>query len=234
VENHVPHIRVGILIIGLIIFFFILPETIRLVFWSALQANRFISVMLFIFGVIMISLIWSAGQKLDTWVFFIFNMQSIPPRWLDRLMLGFTQLGSGAASMMLAGIFYFVNRIVAYELIFGTLTLWLLVELLKFAVRRSRPFLSLAEARIVGLKARGRSFPSGHTSQAFFAATLLAQYYQFSWWIVIGLYLLALLVGITRIYIGAHYPRDVLAGAMLGSVWGLLGGILEGYWLMGV
>jgi PAP2 superfamily len=35
-------------------------------------------------------------------------------------------------------------------------------------------------------------------------------------------------VGITRIYVGAHYPRDVLAGAILGSAWGLLGGSSTG------
>jgi membrane-associated phospholipid phosphatase len=41
------------------------------------------------------------------------------------------------------------------------------------------------------------------------------------------LYTIAFLVGITRMYIGAHYPRDVLAGAILGSIWGLLGVILN-------
>jgi membrane-associated phospholipid phosphatase len=35
-------------------------------------------------------------------------------------------------------------------------------------------------------------------------------------------------------YVGAHYPRDVLAGAILGSAWGLLGGIVFGYVLIRV
>jgi membrane-associated phospholipid phosphatase len=43
-----------------------------------------------------------------------------------------------------------------------------------------------------------------------------------------------LLVGITRMYVGAHYPRDVLAGAILGSAWGLLGVLVDGYVLNGI
>jgi len=36
-------------------------------------------------------------------------------------------------------------------------------------------------------------------------------------------------VGVTRMYVGAHYPRDVVAGAILGSAWGLLAGLVFGY-----
>ena len=46
-------------------------------------------------------------------------------------------------------------------------------------------------------------------------------------WAALGLYLLAVMVGITRVYVGAHYPRDVLAGALLGVLWGLLGGVID-------
>ncbi len=127
-------------------------------------------------------------------------------------------------------ILYFAgDRLLAYELILGTLTLWLVVELVKLLVRRRRPFIRLSQARIVGRRAGGRSFPSGHTSQAFFMATLVAGYFHAGVWAVCLLYASALLVGITRLYVGAHYPRDMLAGAILGSAWGLLGGIIGGY-----
>jgi membrane-associated phospholipid phosphatase len=112
------------------------------------------------------------------------------------------------------------------------LTLWLAVVLVKAIVRRSRPFISLTQARIVGYRARGRSFPSGHTSQSFFIATLMVQHIHTSVWLAILLYAIALLVGLTRMYVGAHYPRDVLAGAIMGSAWGLLGAIVEGYVLL--
>ena len=43
----------------------------------------------------------------------------------------------------------------------------------------------------------------------------------------IALYAVAALVGFTRIYVGAHYPRDVIAGIVLGSVWGILATLLD-------
>ena len=60
-------------------------------------------------------------------------------------------------------------------------------------------------------------------------ATLVARTFHAGLWAVCGLYAIALIVGVTRMYVGAHYPRDVLAGAILGSAWGLLGGMAYGY-----
>ena len=46
----------------------------------------------------------------------------------------------------------------------------------------------------------------------------------------VALYAVALLVGFTRIYVGAHDPRDVIGGAVLGSVWGILATFVDPYW----
>ena len=186
--------------------------------------------MLLVFSLLAISLVWSAGQRLDAWAFLVFNVRGARPIWLDRVMSGFTQIGSGYTALGIALLFFLAgDRLLAYELILGTITLWLVVELLKFVMHRSRPYIRLTQARIVGYRAIGRSFPSGHTSQAFFLATLITQHFHPSGWVVVLLYAAALMVGITRMYVGAHYPRDVLAGAILGSAWGLLGAIVDGY-----
>jgi membrane-associated phospholipid phosphatase len=146
------------------------------------------------------------------------------------MMLAFTQIGSGLGALAIGLILFFASdRLVTYEFILGSITLWLLVELVKALVRRSRPSSRVTQARIVGLRAIGRSFPSGYTSQAFFTATLLAPYFHAGGWIAFLLYAIALLVGITRMYVGAHYPRDVLAGVLLSSAWGLLGALVNGY-----
>jgi membrane-associated phospholipid phosphatase len=65
-------------------------------------------------------------------------------------------------------------------------------------------------------------------------ATLMARHFHSSVWVVCLLYPAALLVAITRIYVGAHYPRDVFAGAILGSAWGILGAIVYGSLLNGI
>jgi membrane-associated phospholipid phosphatase len=223
-SHHQPYVRLVILASVLSLFLTFLPSYIRGYFWDTLVTNRLLEGMILFFCLVAISLVWSTGQKIDSGVFLLFNLREYQPIWLDRLMLAFTQIGSGFFVLGIALLFFWTNsRILAYELALGTLMLWLVVELLKFMIQRPRPFISMANARIVGYRAGGRSFPSGHTSQAFFLASLLSQHFHSSIGVVFLLYLIAFLVGITRMYVGAHYPRDVLAGAILGSAWGLMG-----------
>jgi membrane-associated phospholipid phosphatase len=230
VKRNRPATWLAAITIVLIVSLILLPADIRTIFWHSLQSQAILVSMLLIFSLVAISLVWSTGQKLDAWVFLAFNVRGARPLWLDRIMLVFTQLGNGLTSLVIAGILFLTSeRILAYELILGTLTLWLVVEMVKFLIHRPRPFLRLTQARIVGYRPIGRSFPSGHTSEAFFMAMLMAQHFHSSVWVVFLLYTAAFLVGITRLYVGAHYPRDVLAGAILGSAWGLLGGIVDGY-----
>jgi membrane-associated phospholipid phosphatase len=235
VKRNVPVTWLAGVSIVLVVVLLLLPPTIRSVFWLSLQSQAIPVSMLLVFILVAISLVWSAGQRLDAWVFLTFNLRWARPHWLDQVMLGFTQVGNGFATLAFALILFFVSeRFLAYELLLGTLTLWLVVMLVKTIVHRSRPFIRLTQARIVGYRARGRSFPSGHTSQTFFVATLVIQHFHVSVLAAILLYAIALLVGITRMYVGAHYPRDVLAGAILGSAWGLLGVVVDGFVLNGI
>jgi len=162
----------------------------------------------------------------------LLNMR-VYPRWLDRCMWLATQLGNMLAAFIAAGLLLILNyRRLAIEVIFGTLILWLLVEMIKALSDRERPFLAFGETRVIGWRERGDSFPSGHTAQVFFLMTLFIHYFQLGVVVAAGLYAIAALVGFTRIYVGAHYPRDVLAGVVLGSVWGLLAMLVNRYWLV--
>ena len=87
------------------------------------------------------------------------------------------------------------------------LTNGILTEGLKFATHRMRPNGSSSD-----------SFPSGHTSGAFAAATVVTHYYGKKWGI--PLYAFAGLVGVSRIEHGSHWPSDVIAGAALGYISG--------------
>ena len=215
---------------SLVLFLIWMPPPMRVVIWNGLVARGMLSSMLLVFSLLALSLVWSAGQRIDVWGFLIFNLRGLRPLWLDRMMLGVTQIGSGIAAAAIGSVLFLAgDRLASYELILGTLTLWIVVELVKALVRRPRPFIRITQARVVGSRAIGRSFPSGHTSQAFFTATLMAQHFHVDALMVLLLYSLALFIGITRMYVGAHYPRDVLAGAILGSAWGLLGAIVDPY-----
>ena len=217
----------AVLLMGLILFLVWLPREARASLWTALSAQRGLFVLLFLFALVTLSLIWSAGQRLDTQVFMLFNMRGYP-KWLDRFMWLATQLGNMLTAFVIAFLLFMLNdRRLAIVIIFGTLTLWLLVEMIKALSVRDRPFLTLEKTRIIGWREKGDSFPSGHTTQIFFLMTLLMYHFQLGMGESIALYAVAAVVGFTRIYIGAHYPRDVIAGIVLGSVWGILATLLD-------
>jgi undecaprenyl-diphosphatase len=85
---------------------------------------------------------------------------------------------------------------------------------IKYYFRRRRPFADIVQAIAVGRKPGTYSFPSGHSAAAFAGAWLLRRHYPrlAPLW-----YAIAALVGFSRIYLGAHYPGDVLSGALAGT-----------------
>jgi len=217
-------------IILLALAFALIPDSVLNRFWFLLKEQKVLVGLILVFCITALSLIWKKGQSIDIYVFMFLNTRGNRPKWIDQAMLGTTQLGHGFFAITMAIAFYlWVDHLLSYELILGTLTLWLVVELAKVLIRRNRPYSRLKDIRIVGDMARGHSFPSGHTSQAFFLATMLYQHFNPGIIGALVLYTIALLVGITRIYVGMHYPRDVIAGSVLGSAWGLLGAIINSY-----
>jgi len=88
-------------------------------------------------------------------------------------------------------------------------------HLLKASIDRPRPYDTYADILKKSDGGSG-SFPSGHTSAAFATATSLSLNVP-KWYIIVPAYAWATSVGYSRMYLGVHYPSDVLAGALLGA-----------------
>ncbi|MDP8978924.1 MAG: phosphatase PAP2 family protein, partial [Actinomycetota bacterium] len=141
---------------------------------------------------------------------------------LDRAVLRTTDLGSMYAVGGMAAALAAAGRLrtAADVLCVGTAT-WNLSQLNKRRVRRQRPYEAEGSRRLIR-KPTGSSFPSGHAATGAAVFTVLAEHAR-------GPRSRALLQGIgayvslSRVYVGVHYPTDVLAGAgmgvAIGSLW---------------
>ncbi|MFM6954759.1 MAG: phosphatase PAP2 family protein [Sphingobacteriaceae bacterium] len=92
----------------------------------------------------------------------------------------------------------------------------ILTQTFKNTIRRARPFDAYPAIIFKKSDGGGYSMPSGHTSSAFSTATSLSLNFP-KWYVVAPAYTYAAAVGYSRMYLGVHYPSDVLAGALLGS-----------------
>ncbi|MES2275156.1 MAG: phosphatase PAP2 family protein [Bacteroidota bacterium] len=87
---------------------------------------------------------------------------------------------------------------------------------LKKITHRERPYLAHPDVIFGKSSSPDYSFPSGHTSVAFATATSLSLAFP-KWYVIAPSFAYAGAVGYSRMYLGVHYPSDVLAGAVVGT-----------------
>lgn len=99
--------------------------------------------------------------------------------------------------------------------------------ILKPLVARPRPF-SVREVTLLIAPPTDWSFPSGHTAASFTAAAAL---WRSGSRLKVPALVLALLIGLSRIYLYVHYPSDVFFGALLGAFCGCAGNFFAKTWM---
>lgn len=140
--------------------------------------------------------------------------------WLDTAMKWITQLSEPAFVIVLLGLFTFI---VNKNVLFWTVNLFLVTmvgQVLKVIFKAQRPINFINNTvglhRVEGVEIfRQYSFPSGHTAAAFALACCISLHYR-KWYIQLLCFVLALLVGISRMYLLQHFLLDVSVGALLG------------------
>ena len=104
--------------------------------------------------------------------------------------------------------------------------------ILKPLVNRTRPYELIEGLVLIGEKAKDGSFPSGHTAASIASAVAMCRYLKKRWYLpLIGL---ALMISFSRLYIGIHYPTDVLVGLLDGILLAVIAWVIESKLYRGV
>lgn len=163
--------------------------------------------------------------RFDEGVLLWMNARATP--WLDRVALEVTALGDGlvvAAISLVAGTLLWLlgQRAYAALLAAGVGGAWVIYPVLKLVFDRPRPQLFEWRAHY----AVASSYPSGHATMSMVLLVVLAYIvHRLSdrRWTGVAAMLLAgaavLLIGLSRLYLGVHYPSDVIAGYAVGFAW---------------
>jgi membrane-associated phospholipid phosphatase len=104
----------------------------------------------------------------------------------------------------------------SYEMASAALINGIVTTVLKTSIQRERPFETYPDEVTKYSSGGSYSMPSGHTSTVFAAATSVSILYP-KWYVIAPSYLFAASVGYSRMYLGVHYPSDVLIGAVIGT-----------------
>ena len=182
---------------------------------------------------------WDLIEKADHGLFYLINRDG-QTDFFDILMPIFSNLNYFVVPFGLVFIFLLVKKNVKLRVLAFTILLLILVSdnlctlVFKEIFNRPRPYHSISNVHMyyrVSKKwsttpqlkekvyGKSHSLPSCHATNMFAIAILLSFYFRQFWPVF---YLIALLVGYSRIYLGDHFPLDVFAGGVAGTLTGLL------------
>lgn len=145
--------------------------------------------------------------------------ENIRCEFLNWIMIFFTSIGNVGLIWIVMGICMVCTKKFRYAgvtMLFCLAFAWLITEpVIKNIVQRPRPFEEIEALTVLVAKPTSYSFPSGHSCSSFACAYALTRTYgkRGAWF-----YIPAALIALSRLYVGVHYPTDVLTGAIAGTV----------------
>jgi membrane-associated phospholipid phosphatase len=169
------------------------------------------------------------SQPLPLDIYILYWLHQHANTFLDHFFLAATNVGGIFGVLIITGVCaaYFIHKSKRHDALFLIMSVGgasLANLMLKALFHRDRP--SLWHQSIIE---NSFSFPSGHAmaSAALLASLVLIYWNTRARWYVLALaFIGAILVGLSRLYLGVHYPSDVLAGWCVSIVWVLLLSVL--------
>lgn len=175
-----------------------------------------------------------AARRFDEWLLLALRSAGdlsdpIGPKWFEEMMRDITALGGTAVLTLgvlaVTGFLALTRKThAAVTVLVAVVSGMVLSQAIKWAYARPRP-----ELVPHGMETYSASFPSGHSMMAAVVyltlGALLARHQakrRMKVYVLVVAAVLTALVGISRIYLGVHWPTDVLAGWCLGAAWAIL------------
>lgn len=159
-----------------------------------------------------------AFKKFDDFLIELINIK-MNHRYLDILMYKATNLGGALFSSLLVIFLILIGssstKLIGIESLVSLCISQIIVHSLKILLSRERPYKIIEQLNTFGINLKDYSFPSGHTAASFSIATTIALNIPK---LTIIVFVIAIIVGISRIYLAVHYPTDVAAGIILGTI----------------
>ena len=167
---------------------------------------------LFGIGLLALAVIIHVLPQLNNFLFYQINHFHF--RWLDTIMLPITYCGNGTVLFIVAlGLWRLRGLRKFLQLVLILISAGILVQMIKYFFPSPRPSVVFSDIHILGPVLSARSFPSGHAASTFGLVSFLSGEFPK---LETLLWVMAILIGFSRIYVGAHFPADVLFGAGLG------------------
>jgi membrane-associated phospholipid phosphatase len=157
-------------------------------------------------------------QALDARLYIAINAAP-HPGWLDSLAYALAMITIGGWVWVVGALVAYLFRVPrGWQAVMRLLpcvvgATWVVEYPIKSYFRRRRPFVEIVRALVIGKRPGSWSFPSGHTASSFASAWAISTVWPSRAPIFLSL---AALVGFSRVYVGAHYPGDVMSGALCG------------------
>jgi undecaprenyl-diphosphatase len=155
--------------------------------------------------------------------FLLYLQDSVRSDFFNPIMRFFSFLGNAGWFWILICVVLIIYKPTRHIGIIASISLILSAGicnvLLKNIINRTRPYVAIEELKLIAKMPHDSSFPSGHSNASFSTACAI------TWclsrnkkWIGVILIFVASIIAFSRLYVGAHYPTDVIAGIILGTL----------------